>query len=86
MMDQENQGRGNGNMSCIKHKEGNAASRSEEQTISLKKITALQQGPLIQFSLLLFSIIWSVAKQSEGDVPPACDCQEPEACLNICSC
>lgn len=37
-------------------KERNIALRSEEKRVE-KKITIQQQGPLIQFSLLLFSII-----------------------------
>lgn len=37
-------------------KERNIALRSEEMRVE-KKITTQQQGPLIQFSLLLFSII-----------------------------
>lgn len=65
-------------------KECNIGLRSGE--MRRKKITTQQQGFLIQFSLLLCSVIWSVAKQSEGVVPPACDCRELKACLNLSLC
>lgn len=65
-------------------KECNIGLRSEE--MRRKKITTQQQGFLIQFSLLLCSVIWSVAKQSKGVVPPACDCWELKACLNLSLC